>query len=305
MKKILVTPRSISENGHPALQVLCEKGFDILMPWPGRQPSEAELLSVLPECSGYLAGVEPISAKVIAQSKLLKIISRNGIGVDNVDLKAAKNAGIVVKGTPGANSEGVAELALADLLNLFRSISASSQKLKSGKWERTKGTEFQGKTLGIIGCGQIGYRLAKMALGIGMEVIGYDLYPSKAMAGIEGFRFVSVEEIQKNADAISLHCPPAEKPIVSDAFLAACKDGILIVNTARGQLVDNKAMLSAIKSGKVGGFATDVYLQEPPVLDELYLNENVTMTAHIGGFTKESVDRATIAAIQNIVDVLC
>lgn len=305
MKKILVTPRSLSKSGHPALKTLEDKGFEILMPWPARQPNPIELEQVLPSCCGYLAGVEPISAKVIAESVDLKVISRNGVGLDNVDLEAASRAGIQVLGTPGANSQGVAELALALMLCQCRSIASSSSILKAGDWKRSKGIEIQRRTLGIIGCGQIGYRLAKMALGIGMHVIGYDLYPSQTLRDLPGFSFVTISEIQKYADVISLHCPPSEKPLVDTGFLELCKDGVIIVNTARASLIDENAMLEAIESGKVNGYATDVYIHEPPEVSLLYGHEKVTMTPHIGGFTDESVDRATVYAVENLINVLC
>jgi len=217
-KKILITPRSISKDGHPELSLLTEAGYEVLLPFPGKQPTEEELFSVIGGCSGYLAGVEKISRKVLDSAPLLQVISRNGVGLDNVDLVSAQEHGIEVLGTPGANSQGVAELALALLLGSARGLVEGSNSIKAGGWKRSKGMEVQGKTLGLIGCGNIGQRLAKMAIGIGMQVIGYDMYQAEELLHLSGFSFVTMDELLASSDIISLHCPPTETPLVDKQF---------------------------------------------------------------------------------------
>lgn len=303
-KKILITPRSISKSGHPALSSLTEAGYEVLLSFPGRQPTEDELLSVIGECSGYLAGVEPVSKKVLDSAPLLRVISRNGVGLDNVDLQAAKEHGIEVLGTPGANSQGVAELALTMLLSSARALVESSNSIKSGGWKRSKGMEVQGKTLGIIGCGNIGQRLAKMAIGIGMNVVGYDMYPSEALKELKGFSFVTLDELLSLSDIISLHCPPEGKPLVDKQFLEQVKKGVIIINTARSALVDDEAMYQALESNTVLHYALDAFDTEPPALNKLLLHERVTLSPHIGGFTEESIQRATSSAVANILTIL-
>ena len=303
-KKILVTPRSISKNGHPELSRLVEAGYEVLLPFPGEQPSEEDLLNVIADCSGYLAGVERISGKVLENAPLLRIISRNGVGIDNVDLISAKDHGITVLGTPGANSQGVAELALALLLGSARGLVGGSTSIKSGGWKRSKGIEMQGKTLGIIGCGNIGQRLAKMALGIGMHVIGYDMYQADELVSLSGFSFVGMEELLASADVISLHCPPNETPLVNQQFLQQVKKGVIIINTARSQLVDMEAMYEALENGTVNHYAVDAFTSEPPALNKLLLHERVTLSPHVGGFTEESIQRATSSAVANILKIL-
>jgi D-3-phosphoglycerate dehydrogenase len=302
--KILVTPRSLSRDGHPGLQLLIDDGFDVLMPWPGKQPNENQLLEVLPSCVAYLAGVETISEQVLAASPNLKVISRNGVGMDNVDLEAAKRLGIVVIGTPGANSRGVAELALALLFDGLRAVSWSNAHMKTGEWSRMRGFEVEGKTLGIIGCGNIGQRLARMAIGIGMKVLGYDLYKDERMEQMEGFSYAGLHKVLKESDVISLHCPPEDKPLLDSKSLRMMRKGVVIVNTARDGLIEHQAMLEALNTGQVITYATDVYDNEPPELDGLLRHERVVMTPHIGGFTEESVERATIAAVRNILQVI-
>ena len=304
MNKILVTPRSLSKNGHPALDDLRKAGYEVVFATPGKQPTEAELLAILPECVGYLAGVEPVSAKVLRSSPHLKVIGRNGVGIDNVDLEAAEEMGIAVERAVGANSRGVAELAISLMLSGVRSVPYSSKHLQAGEWVRRKGFEIEGKTLGLIGCGQIGKCVAKMALGLDMKVMAYDLYPDTTFTPSADFCFSSINDIFKQADVISLHCPPADKPLIDAEAIVRMKDGVIIVNTARAALVDDTALLAALKSGKLHGYATDVFHTEPPKASELLAHESVIATPHIGGFTTESVTRATQAAVDNILKIL-
>ena len=303
-KKILITPRSLSKSGHSELLHLTEAGYEILLPFPGEQPSEEQLLSVIGECTGYLAGVEKISKKVLDSAPLLRIISRNGVGIDNVDLVSAQKHNIKVLGTPGANSQGVAELALALLLCSARGIVAGSNSIKDGGWKRTKGMEVQGKTLGIIGCGNIGQRLAKMAIGIGMRVVGYDLYQTEELKNLSNFSFVSLTELITSADVISLHCPAEGKPLVDIQFLSQVKKGVIVINTARSQLVDFEAMYEALENGTVNHYAVDAFASEPPALNKLLVHERLTLSPHIGGFTEESIQRATSSAVANILRIL-
>lgn len=304
MNGILITPRSISSKGHPLFSSLEAMGYEIICPTPGAMPSEEDLIRHIPTCVAYLAGVEPVTEKVLRAAKYLKVISRNGAGLDNVDLKIASELGIQVLGAPGANAQGVAELALGLLLSGMRHVVWHDHTLRDGGWSRTIGFEAQGKRLGIIGCGNIGQRLARMAIGVGFEVWGYDPYPSEEMKALPGFSYHSREDVLAESDVLSLHCPPEGKPLLDSETLARTKRGVLIVNTARDALIDHQAMLDALKAEHVGLFATDVFETEPPVLDELLQHPKVVITPHIGGFTKESVERATVASVQNIIDIL-
>lgn len=301
--KIAVTPRSLSGAGNPALSMLTDRGYEIVYPAPGKTPSEDELLRTVPGCVGWLAGVEPITPKVLSAARGLKVISRNGTGVDNIDLGAANANGIVVERAMGANARGVAELAITLMLSAFRSVPWSSHHLQKGDWQRRIGIEAQGRTLLVIGCGAIGREVADLALGLGMWVTGYDPMPSNSFAR-PGFRFASLDEALGTADAISFHCPPADRPILDAAMLAKLKRGVVIINTARAELIDDDAMLAALESGQVAGLATDVFRKEPPELSPLLMHERVILTPHAGGFTEESVDRATRAAVDNLLRVL-
>jgi len=306
MEYIIVTPRSLSDGGHPLLEKIRKAGFDILFPSPGAQPTEAQLLAAIPGAIGYLAGVERISALVLGQASKLRVISRNGTGVDNIDLAAAKARGIEIRRAEGANARGVAELAFGQLLAALRNLPASDASLKAGGWSRRKGRELEGKTLGIVGCGKIGKLVARFALAFDMDVIAYDLFPDTKFKPSERFRFASLDELVAKADFLSLHCPPAPdgKPVLGAAEIAAMKRGAVVVNTARQGLVDEAAMLAALDKGRIAAYALDAFEKEPPEDRAIIANPNVIATPHIGGFTEESIDRATEVAVDNLLDSL-
>lgn len=305
MSKILVTPRSVTKGGHPSLEALKEAGYGMVTCTPGVQPSEDELRALLPGCVGYLAGVERVSSTVLEAAPDLRVISRNGTGVDGIDLDAARRLGIAVCRAEGANARGVAELTMGLILALARSIPASDRAIKAGGWERRKGLELERRTLGVVGCGQIGRIVARLGLGFGMNVIAHDPYPNPDFAPGAAFRYGSLGEIVEMADVITLHCPPADgRPVLDATALERVKKGVLVVNTARPSLVDRTALAQALDSGRVGGAALDVFETEPPGEDPLLINDRVIATPHIGGFTDESVDRAMYVAVDNLLNAL-
>jgi D-3-phosphoglycerate dehydrogenase len=306
MSKILVTPRSLTRAGHPALDLLKEAGYDVIFSTPGKQPDEEELLRMLPGCVGMLAGVEKISARVLEAAKELKAISRNGTGIDNIDVEVAERLDIKILRAEGANARGVAELAIGLLFALTRSLSYSDSQMKSGKWSRKQGIEIDGRTLGLVGCGKIGKLVAQIALGLGMNVIAYDLYLDQAFTPSPKFRFTSLDEVLRLADVISLHCPPTQDgtPIIDKEAITNMKKGVYLLNTARPSLIDEEAVLEALNTGQIAGFATDVFHQEPPKLNELLSHENAIITPHIGGFTVESVNNAARVAVENLLEAV-
>ena len=303
MGKILVTPRSLTKEGHPALDLLKKAGHQVVTCTPGKSPDEAELLSLLPGCVGYLAGVEKVSARVLEAAKGLKVIGRNGAGIDNVDLEAAKRLGIQVRPAPGANARGVAELTIALVFALLRSIPWSDAQLKRQAWNRRQGLEVAGRTLGLVGCGNIGRLVVQLATGVGMKTMAFKRHPDPSFAPAH-FRWASAEELYAGADLISLHCPAGPKPVIDREAIARMKKGVYLVNTARAGVVDEQAVLEALDGGRIAGYAVDVFAQEPPKDWKLAGHEKVIATPHIGGYTEESVSRATEDAVRNILEVL-
>lgn len=306
MKKILVTPRSVTKEGHPALSRLKDTGFEIMFCTPGKQPSEEELLDVLPGCIGYLAGVEKISADILKAATGLIVISRNGVGINNIDLEAARKLNIKICKTEGANARGVAELTISLIFALTRYIPFSDEKLKAGIWERRIGLEIKGKTLGIIGCGRIGKEVACLAICLGMNVVAFDPFINDFFTPAVNFQYTDLEELLAKSDIISLHIPASDdgKPLVNNSFIQKTKKGAYLINTARGELIENDAIIEALNTGIIKGFATDVFREEPPKDMRLVKHDRVIALPHIGGYTEESIDRAISSAVDNLLKYL-
>jgi phosphoglycerate dehydrogenase-like enzyme len=305
MNRILVTPRSVTRNGHPSLQKLKDKGYEVIMSTPGSMPDENELIALLADCVGYMAGVEPVSARVIESAKELRVISRNGTGIDSIDIIAAERRGIRVLRTPDAPARSVAELTMALMFALTRSIPASDHCLKWGNWERFPGIELNGKILGIIGCGKIGKLVAGFASAIGMKVIAFDCNPIWKDAP-SGFRFTSLAGVLGESDVLSLHCPSQAdgNPLIDASTIKELKNGVRIINTARASLIDRDALLDGLNSGHISGAGLDVFEEEPPVDRRLLQHPRVIATPHIGSFTRECTDRMMNDAVENLIAAL-
>ena len=303
--KILVTPRSLTRDGHPALARLEEAGYELVFSAPGVFLGEDELLELLPGCVGYLAGVEGVSASVLDAAKDLKVISRNGTGVDGIDLGAADRNGIHVLRAAGANARGVAELTMGHIIAVIRSIPFSDAAMKDQRWERRKGIELAGRTLGLIGCGTIGRLVAGFALAFDMDVIACDPFADMNFKPSKRFGFGSIDQVLATSDIISLHCPPQDGGAVVDAAsIEKMKDGVYIINTARAGLLDDSAVLGGLESGKIAGVVVDAFDPEPPADWRLAGHPKVIGTPHVGGFTSESIDRAVSAAVDNLLKAL-
>ncbi len=305
MDKVIVTPRSLSKGGHPLLERITSAGYELVFPSPGAQPTEAQLLAVIGDAVGYLAGVERVSAAVLARAARLKVISRNGTGVDNVDLAAAEARGIAVRRAEGANARGVAELAFGHILSAARGIAAADAELKAGRWTREKGFELEGRTLGLVGCGRIGKQVARFALAFDMRVLAHDPVPDPTFAPSRAFAWAPLAEVLREAHVISLHCPPpGGRPLLDAAALATLRKGAVVVNTARQGLVDEAAMAAALRERHVAAYTIDAFDQEPPADLAFLRTRGVLATPHVGGFTDESVDRATAVAVDNLLATL-
>ena len=228
-----------------------------------------ELVDALADADALIVrSATKVTRDLIAAAPHLRVIARAGTGVDNVDLEAATARGIVVMNAPGANSISVAELAMAFILALARPIPAADAAMKAQKWEKKKftGSEVRGKTLGIVGLGRIGQEVAQRARAFEMQILAHDPYISAQVAAQYGARLGTLDEVCAAADYLTLHLPvtPATRHIMNAERLARCKRGIRIVNTARGELIDDAALIEALKSGQVGGAALDVFVKEPP-----------------------------------------
>ena len=238
----------------------------------------------------------------------LRVIGRAGVGVDNIDAEAATRRGIVVMNTPGANAVAVAELTIGLMLALARKLPAANSTMHAGKWEKKslQGAELKSKTLGILGLGRIGLEVARRARGFGVEIIGSDPFVSAAVARENGIRLVSLEELFAGSDYLTLHVglTPQTANIINAKTLAAAKKGVRIINCARGELVEESALVAALKSGQVGGAALDVFTVEPPK-ESAYLGlENVILTPHIAGSTGEAQEAVGIQIARQVREYL-
>lgn len=303
--KVLVTPRSLSAAGHPALARLVKAGYTLAMPAPGQTPSEAQLMSVIPDCVGWLAGVETVTPAVIAAAENLRVISRNGTGVDNLPMALLEAKGIKVCRAAGTNARGVAELALTLTLAGLRDVVPTHVGMQTGQWPRRIGSEIKDAEVAVIGLGAIGGAFARFCLGLGAKVRGYDPFSNGGITDPD-FRHLPLDEALRGAAVVSLHAPmPSDgSALLGAGALAELQSGAIVVNTARAGLVDDDAMLAALESGQVGIYATDVFHTEPPEMTALLRHPRVITTTHIGGFTNQSVERSTICAVDNLLQAL-
>ncbi len=272
--------------------------------------SKEELISIIGDYDGLAVRSETkVTSEVLAAAKNLKIIGRAGVGVDNIDVPDATKRGIVVVNSPGGNTIAAAELTMALLLAMARNIPAATASLKAGEWKRSKyvGVELYKKTLGVIGFGKIGREVAKRALAFEMEILAHDPFLSADAASRVGARVVDLDELIKASDFITLHLPKNAQTskLISDAQFAAMKEGVRLINCARGGIIDEEALVRAVESGKVAGAAIDVFEQEPASPDNPLLKlENIVTTPHLGASTEEAQVNVAIDVAEQIVDVL-
>ncbi|MGC4891230.1 NAD(P)-dependent oxidoreductase [Micromonospora sp. DT227] len=299
--RVLVTPRSMSVPDAPAVRRLRAAGYTVVTPAPGRQPTTGELTAAVPGVVGWIAGVEPIGADVLAHADALRAISRNGAGSDAIDTAAAEAAGIRVLTARGANAQGVAELALALALMGLRGLPEAADALREGQWRRHTGREAADRTLGVVGFGAIGRRLAGLAQGLGMRVVAHDPFVTDG----EGVALLPLAEVLRTSEVVSLHVPPDPAgPLLGAAELALLRDDAVLLNTARSTLVDEAALLVELTAGRIALYSVDAFDREPPEPSELLRHPRVVATPHLGAATTESVRRASEAAVENLLAAL-
>lgn len=304
--KVLITSTSFFKAGPVPLQQLKEFNCEIIENPYGRPLKEDELIPLLVDVDGVIAGLDEFGEKVLKSSKRLKVISRYGVGIDNIDMEAAKRLGIFVINTPDVNTQAVADLTFGLILSVSRKIPQSHQSTRKGRWERFIGREVYGKRLGIIGLGRIGKAVANRAKGFEMEIIAYDVQRDESFAETLEIKFLPLDELLMEADFVTLHCGlnPQTKGLIGPRELGLMKETAYLINTARGELVNERALYEALKEGKIAGAGLDVYEQEPPLESPLLSLENAVTTGHIAAYTDEAIKEMALASVKNLLSAL-
>jgi len=305
--KILVTPTSFKpDSDTQAMKKLKSFSSQLVFNTTGKPLHEDQLIPLLDGCEGCVAGLDHYTAKVIESAKSLKVISRYGVGVNEVDLAAAKAKNVTVCNTPGANAQAVADLTFALLLCVARKIPILDKKTHEGQWPRSNGVELFGKTIGILGLGAVGKAVAKRASGFSMRVVAYDPYMNEEYAEAHGITSTGFDNVVREADFLCLHLPLTDetKCEISADVMKTMKKGAIIVNTARGGLIDEAAAYELLASGHLGGLGLDVYEDEPPKRTPLFDLENVVLTPHTAAHTVEAINNMADMSVQNLIDVL-
>ena len=303
MKKILVSDKLADDginflNEQSDIQVHIQVGMN-----------EDELCEIIGEYDALLIRSDTkVTKRVLQAATNLKVVGRAGIGVDNVDIPAATEQGVIVMNTPDANATTTAELAIAHMFSLSRNLPEASQSVRAGKWERSKlvGAEITHKTFAILGFGTIGRLAAKRAVGLGMRVIAYDPFVTPEIFDECGAESVDLDTLVKEADYLTLHCPMMDKTrgIIGAEQLAMMKKSAMLINCARGGLVDEAALYDALKNGQIAKAALDVYEQEPPKESPLFELDNITFTPHLGASTREAQVAVSVEIARQAVTYL-
>src|SRR5215471_14485788 len=298
----IVVAEKISSS---AVEVLREPHWTVVTP----DQLEGKLASELQSADALIVrSAVQVNDALLEHARKLRVVGRAGVGVDNVDLDAATRKGIAVMNTPGANAVAVAEHTLGMMLAMARHLPRANTLMHAGKWEKKslQGSELRGKTLGVVGLGRVGMEVARRAKAFGMEIVAHDPFVSSVVAREQGIRMAKLDELFEVADYLSLHVglTPQTAGMINTETLKKMKKGVRLVNCARGELIDEKALVAALSSGHMSGAALDVFSEEPPKNSPLASLENVILTPHIGGATHEAQEAVGYQIAQQVKEYL-
>jgi len=305
--RILVTPTSYGKNDPHLKSELESQVGEVIYNTTGKPLDSTQVAKMLEGIDGYIAGLDMIDRQAFQSAKQLKVIARYGVGVDGVDLDTAREKGIIVTNTPGANSVSVAELTLGLILALARQIPAASKATQNGTWPRLAGISLEGKTIGILGFGAIGKQLARRLSGFDCRILAYDPFPSNDFAREHRVGMVDQETVITQADFLSLHLPllPGTRNLVNHEFLMKMKPGAFIINTSRGEVIHEADLLEALDNHHIRGVALDAFAKEPPDPQHPLLKyPNVIATPHLGAQTDGATNKMGWDALEDCLRVL-
>lgn len=303
--RALVTPRSFAKTDRTPLAMLEEAGFEVLRNPKDRPLTEAELIELLPGVDGIIVGVDRLSRRVIEAADALKVVSKYGVGIDNVDVEAATARGIPVTITPGANTTAVAELTIGLMFALARQIPFADRLVREGSWSSVMGRELSGKRLGLVGLGRIGREVAKKASAFDMKIVAFDR--DRNLVARYGVEYADLADLVATCDFVSIHLPldDSTRNLIGEKELRKMKRDAYLINTSRGGIVDERALVRALREGWIAGAALDVYEEEPPANEELKRLPNVVLTPHMGAHTVEALASMGRQAASNLISALC
>ena len=303
--KILISSASFGKINDDPLKLLENAGYEPVINPFGRKLAFNEFSELVRDAVGLIAGTEKISAELLAKAPKLKVISRYGVGMDNIDLDVAKKRGILVRSTPEAPSQAVAELALTLILDLYRRVSEADRNLRQNNWSQLMGRLLSHKTLGIIGLGRIGKKLVKLVQPFEMKIIAYEPYPDRDFISSNNITLVSLNDALARSDVVSLHVPLSDKTfhIIGKKELSLMKKDSIIINTSRGGLIDEKALAQILKKGDIGGAGIDTF-EEEPYRGELTNFSNVILTCHMGSSAVETRKQMELETVNNLIEAL-
>jgi len=302
--KLLITSHSFGSCGEDVFTKLESAGIEYKTIHSKQILKEEDFLDIIDDYDGVIVGADIISKKVIDKAEKLKIISKHGIGLDNIDLQAAKEKGITVSFARGSNSVAVAELAIAMMMNLARLVDISSKEIKNGEWIRRKGKELSGSVVGVVGTGNIGKELIKRIAAFGSEILMYDQFQDHALEEKYNARYVNLNELLRRSDFVSLHLPymPETKDLLDKETLSLMKKDSYLINCARGGIVNEDDLYEALKDKKIAGAAIDTFVDEPPFGSKLLELDNLICTPHLGAYTNQAINNMSQMSAQAIID---
>lgn len=306
-KALLTLPEAWNDYLDGAKSILAENDIEPILVRSDNGLEEDDLINHLKDCDAYMMSVDIVNERVLSECPKLKVLAKHGIGLDNIDIPAATRHHVPVCNTPGSNSGAVADMTFSLLLALCRKLVIADSAVRRNDFTQIMGTELSGKTIGIIGFGAIGKAVALRANGFGMKVLAYDKYMDMDFCGKHSVKPASLDEMIPVCDFFTIHLPlnPGTRNLLDSEAISKMKKGALIVNVARGGILDEEACAKALATGQLGGVGLDVYMHEPPDLSESIFNApNVVFSSHMAGCTKESIARSAEMAAQNIVTIL-
>lgn len=302
---ILISSASFGKINRDPLLILEKAGYESILNPYGRKLEYSEFVELIKDAVGLIAGTEKITAELIRKAPKLKVISRYGVGMDNIDLEAAKKHGIIVRSTPEAPSQAVAELAMALMLNVSRRIGEADRNMRKNNWTQLMGRLISGKNLSIIGLGRIGKKLVTLVQPFGMKIFAYEPYPDNDFLSKNKITLLPLNEVLSQGDIISLHLPLSDMTfhMIGKKELSFMKRDAVIINTSRGGLIDEFALAEALKNGSIGGAAIDTFETEP-YKGDLTTFENVILTCHMGSSAMETRKQMEIETVNNLIGAL-